>query len=405
MTSGRDGRPSRIALFIASLEGGGAERVMINLAHGFVERGILVDLVVANANGPYRNQVSGRVRVFDLQARRVRYALRGLVRYLRREHPESLVAADGHANIFALCARFLARTSTRIVVTEHLNTSTSEEHRRLLALRMSSNLAGILYRWADEIVAVSEGVADDLIRSRVVTSRERIKVIYNAVVSLELYERAKAPVTHPWLAPGECPVIITAGRLTAQKDHATLLKAFASLRQRRNARLLVLGEGDARPQLENLVTSLGLREDVQFPGFVENPYSYMSRAAGFVLSSAWEGLPTVLIEALALGLPVVSTDCPSGPREILKDGTHGDLVPVGDHLALAAAMERMLDNRRTSSVSPSTLEGILRPFQQETAVEAYLEACLGPEAVCPRPLPSRSIENPEGELSGIYHKS
>jgi glycosyltransferase involved in cell wall biosynthesis len=299
---------------------------------------------------------------------------------LRQEHPDSLIASIGHANVVALCARVLAGASTRIVVTEHLNTSVSDKGRRPLPLRAVRRLAGILYGWADEVVAVSEGVADDMVRCRLVPSRKHIKVIYNAVVSPELHERAKAPVEHHWFAPGERPVLLTVGRLTAQKDHTTLLKAFASLRQRRSARLLILGEGEARPQLEDLIATLGLREDVNLPGFVENPYAYMSRSAGFVLSSAWEGLPTVLIEALALDVPVVSTDCPSGPREILKNGAFGALVPVGDAPALAAAMERMLEDRRGCCANASALQQSLWPFQQENAVEAYLEACFGPEA-------------------------
>jgi glycosyltransferase involved in cell wall biosynthesis len=194
-----------------------------------------------------------------------------------------------------------------------------------------------------------------------------------------MLKQGKAPVEHPWFARGECPVFVTVGRLIEQKDHSTLLQAFASLRKQRNARLLVLGEGEARPQLERLAGSLGLRNDVSLPGFADNPYAYMSRAAGFVLSSAREGLPTVLIEALALGVPVISTDCPSGPREILKDGTLGALVPVGDVSALAGAMNRILDDRSTCCVNPAALEEGLRPFQQENAVDAYLDACFGPE--------------------------
>ena len=351
---------------------------MLNLAQGFVERGFAVDVVTAQASGPYLNQVPRGARLVDLASSRVLTALPGLVRYLRTARPKTLIAAMGHTNIVALCARFLARRSTRIVVTAHLNTSVCEQHKQPLRARLVRPLEKLFYLWADEIVAVSEGVADDMVRSGVVPSRDRIRVIYNPVISPDLHEKAKAAVDHPWFAAGEPPVFLNVGRLTAQKDQATLLKGFASLRKRHRARLLILGEGELRSELEGLIAELGIGEDVSLPGFCENPYAFMSRTTGFVLSSGWEGLPTVLIEAASLGVPVISTDCPSGPREILKEGALGTLVPVGDSEALATAMEKLLEQQEVSSFDRAHLDETFRPFHHETAVDAYLQACLEP---------------------------
>jgi len=202
-------------------------------------------------------------------------------------------------------------------------------------------LMRLFYPWADKVVAVSKGVADDLVRITRLP-KDKIQVIYNPVVTSEFFIKAEEPLDHPWFKPGEPPVILGVGRLTEAKDFPTLIRAFTLVRKERPARLMILGEGEDRPKLDALVKELGLEKDVALPGFVENPYKYMKRAAVFVLSSKWEGLPTVLIEAMALGTPVVSTACPSGPSEILEGGKWGRLVPVGDVEALAKAIVEAL---------------------------------------------------------------
>ncbi|MGB9554008.1 MAG: glycosyltransferase, partial [bacterium] len=306
----------KLALFLPSLHGGGAERVKVNLAQGFAERGLKVDLVLAKAEGPYLSRVSSKVRVVDLRAKRVLYSLPALVQYLRRERPAALLSALNHANVVAIWAKKLACVKTRLVATEHTVLSQSTENTSSLRGRLMPLLIRLFYPWADAVVAVSRGVAEDL-SSMTGLPLNKIKVIYNPVITPELFAKAEEPVDHPWFRPGEPPVILGVGRLTAAKDFPTLIRAFALVHKERPARLMILGEGEDRPELEALVRELGLEQDVALPGFVENSYKYMKRAAVFVLSSRWEGLPTVLIEALALGTPVVSTDCPSGPKEIL----------------------------------------------------------------------------------------
>jgi glycosyltransferase involved in cell wall biosynthesis len=230
------------------------------------------------------------------------------------------------------------------------------------------------------VVAVSRGAAEDLALSGV--PRDLLKVIYNPVITPSLVAQARQEPAHPWLAPGQPPVIMGAGRLTRAKDFPTLIRAFAEIRQHREARLMILGEGEERAGLTQLARELGLADDVALPGFTENAMSHMARAAVFVLSSAWEGLPTVLIEALAAGARVVSTDCPSGPREILQEGRLGALVPVGDAHALAEAVLEALE-RPSTPVPPSALA----PFTKDTAVDHYLQVI--DDAVAPSLWPTR----------------
>src|SRR4051794_39910981 len=235
------------------------------------------------------------------------------------------------------------------------------------------------YGQADAVVAVSDGVADALAR---VTGlpRGRIRTVHNPVVGPELEALSREPVAHPWLAPGEPPVVLSAARLTEQKDLPTLLRAFARLRAGRTARLLILGDLPTPErtaarigELRGLAERLGVGADVDLPGYVANPYAYMARARLFVLSSAWEGFGNVLVEAMACGCPVVSTDCPSGPAEILDGGRYGPLVPVGDDAALAAAMGRVL----AASPDPATLRARAAEFTVERATDDYLNGLFG----------------------------
>jgi len=378
---------NRVALFLPSLRGGGAEKVMVNLARGFVERGLQVDLVLAKAEGPYLSQVPPEVRVVDLGARRVLYSLPGLVRYLRQERPQAMLSTLSHANIITLWAKKLARVSTRLVVREANTISMETTNVPTLKGKLMPHLIRIFYPWADTIVANSRGVAEDLMKLTGL-SPDNIKVIYNPVVTPELFVKAEEPLDHPWFGPGEPPVILGVGRLTKQKDFPTLIRAFALVRKERPARLMILGEGEERPNLEALVRELGLEEDVALPGFVENPYKYMKRAAVFVLSSRWEGLPTVLIEAMALGTPVVATDCPSGPAEILEGGKWGRLVPVGDINALSESILAALEGAHPTKGVGSSLS----TFTLESVIEQYLVVLgLADEEQCGSRLSSRKV--------------
>ena len=355
-----------IAFFLPTLCGGGAERVIVNLAQGITERGLPVDLVLSAAEGPLLNQVPPGVRLVDLRAPRVLRSLAPLARYLRRERPRVLVSSMGHANLVAVWAGRLAGRITPVVVTEHNTLSQETRQERRLSGRIWPLLLRTFYPWANRIVAVSRGAADDLARTSGLP-RERVEVVYNPVITPTMLTLARQEPDHPWFAPGEPPVVLGVGRLTPQKDFFTLMRAFAEVRRRRTARLIILGEGEDRPALEALAAKLGLADDVALPGFKENALAYMARSAVFVLSSAWEGLPTVLIEALAAGTRVVSTDCPSGPREILQDGRLGTLVPVGDATSLAGAVLQVLE--QPAGAVPLDA---LAPFTRDASVDHYL---------------------------------
>lgn len=332
---------AHVALFMHSFAGGGAERVMVNLAQGLAARGLRVDMVVVRPEGPYLSLLSPDVRLVDLGCHRSLRSLPALIRYLRRERPAALLSAMGGSNLIALWARALARYKGRLVISVHINLSRHYQRTEGVKDLIFPFLYRCFYPGADAIVAVSQDAANDLIQMLKLPP-SHIRMIYNPVITPALFTQAREPVAHPWFAPGEPPVALSVGRLCEQKDYPTLIRAFAQVRARLPARLVILGEGPDRAALEAMVAASGLADSVDLPGFTANPYAYMARAATYVLSSRWEGLPTVLIEALACGAPVVSTDCPSGPREILRDGRIGRLVPVGDADALADALEASL---------------------------------------------------------------
>ncbi len=310
---------------------------MVNLAGAFVARGRPVDMVLVEASGPYMKGLAAEVRVVDLRARRMLRAVPALAGYLRRERPVALLSALTYANLGAIWARRLSRTAPRLVISEQNFLSVAARNAATSRKRTTPHLARLFYRWADAVAVISRGVGEDLAAVTGLPT-ERMSLIYNPVVTPDLDARAAAPVSHPWFDDGGPPVVLAVGRLAPQKDYPTMLRAFRAVRSARPARLMILGEGPDRDALAGMVGDFGLAGEVAMPGFVENPMSYMSRAAVFVLSSRWEGFGNVLAEALAAGCPVVSTDCPSGPSEILDDGRFGALVAVGDDAALAAAI-------------------------------------------------------------------
>ncbi len=358
---------TRLAVFMPSLFGAGGQRSMLNLAHGIANRGYAVDLVLAQAEGAFMSEVSESISIVDLKASRALTSLPALVRYLQRERPEAMLSVFGYLNIISLLAWRLASVPTRLFVNEQNTVSLEAGNAARRRTRLVPQLIKRFYPWANGIVVVSQGVRDDLAELTSI-ARDRIQVIYNpSVISSEVHEKAQAHLDHPWFKRDQPPVLVAVGRLQEQKDYPMLLRAFAQVRKIRPVRLLILGEGKERPMLEALVQELGLEADVSLHGFVMNPYAYMARATLYVLSSRWEGLPTVLIEALCCGASVVSTDCPSGPREILKDGRYGPLVPVGDADCFARAIIKALDDK-----TPPPPES-WRPYEQETVVHQYID--------------------------------
>jgi glycosyltransferase involved in cell wall biosynthesis len=357
----------RLAVLISFSGAGGVERMVMNLVEEFARRGLPVDLLLIRADSAHLDQVPTAVNMINLGARHTLTSIPAIVRYLREVRPAALLAAKDRAGRAALWARRISGIDTRIVI--RLGTNLSAALQGKTAIQRWSRYwpMRLSYAAADAVVAVSHGVAADTAKITGLTS-ERIHVIRNPVVTPRLRRLAEAPIPHPWLEVLAPPVILGAGRLTRQKDFSTLLHAFAELKRHTAARLIILGEGGERAQLERLIKDLGLVEDVALPGFSANPYAYMARASLFVLSSRWEGSPNVLTEAMALGTAVVATDCPSGPREILQDGRIGALVPVGDVAALAEAMKATL----ASPPDPALLRAAVEDYQVETSAAEYL---------------------------------
>ena len=362
----------RLCLFLPSLHGGGAERVMLNLARAFSKLGLKVDLVLVRAEGVLLAEVPNEVRVVDLEASRVLLSLGGLVRYLRSERPVVILSAIDNANVISLMAAKLSRVPARTVVSIHTNVSNYAINESSLKTRLIRYWIRPFYRKASAIVAVSQGVADDLIRF-IGLKPEIVKVIYNPVVGSEFFINAAKPLDHPWFKAGEPPVILGIGRLTSEKNFSDLIRAFDAVKAKRRARLMILGEGEERVKLHGMIKSLRLDSDVSLPGFVMNPLAFLRASALFVMTSKFEGFGNVLVEAMACGTPVVSTDCPSGPYEILEGGRWGRLVPVGDVRALEEAILEQID----SAPPVGTVESAKARFHEDLIALKYLNIMVG----------------------------
>lgn len=413
MKSVPEGRTS-VAFLLPSLAAGGMERVTLTVAHELaMSQHFSVDLVLEKREGAFLSDLPSEIGLFSLTrgAKWRAYAalikacpgdgfdqllrmvrdgdyvplrrLCALADYLRRAKPVVLFVAHGRMPVLALWARAIAGVDTRVIIVEHSTLSRwlevfSDEPARHRQWQYRVALARRLYPQADAIVAVSNGVADDL-AATLSLPRDSITTIYNPVVGPAMLRAAEDPVTHPWFGDGEPPVVLAVGRLVREKNFSALINAFASMRHRRAARLLILGEGEERISLEAQIAALGLSEDVLLPGWADNPYAFMRQSDVFVLCSLFEGLGIVLAEAMACGCPVVAVDCPSGPREVLDEGRYGRLVPLHDTRALTDAIQATLDE----SCEVEALRSRAEVFSVARGVAAYralIDRLIGPES-------------------------
>jgi len=389
-----------IALFVDRLTTGGVQHSFLGLAEALRDRGCRVDLLIGDSNKRHDHQLPDGVRLMILTSgptlsnriadglgrlnrrwrtgvrhldqlpRRWRLYAPALKRYLDHEKPDALLSAKTSGNLVAIVAGQESEASTRIVVSERVYLSSSIAEAKKDWKRDSlADLVQALYPLADQVVAISNHVAADLATLSAMKP-ERITTIHNGLLRPEALDRPAAD--HPWFNE-KIPVILGAGRLSPVKDFPTLIRAFKHLRERRPARLMILGEGEEQADLENLVKSLDLTDDVALMGFTDNPFAFMKAADLFVLSSTFEGFGNVVLEALASGCPVVSTDCPGGVREILDDGRLGRLVPVGDHVGLADAMDAVLSAPPPKPMLTRRAED----FSMERVADRYLR-CLVP---------------------------
>jgi glycosyltransferase involved in cell wall biosynthesis len=357
-----------IVFYMPNLAGGGIERVTLLLASGFILAGYAVTFLLQSADGELIDKVPANVKVVNLNVSRTLQALVPLIRFLRLETPDVFVTSYGHNNIVALWAKLLSRSSVPVVVTQHNALSAeSVKGKGLQFSRVLPCLYRLFLRFADAVVAVSTGIADEM-AAITRLDRRKIDVIYNPVIPPTFDQDVAEACDHPWFKEGAPPVILGVGRFVELKGFSILIAAFAKVARKREARLVLLGDGHLREQLEAQAKTLGLEGRIDFPGFRPNPLPYMRRAAVLALTSTHEGFGNVLVEAMACGTPVVSTDCQYGPPEILGNGRYGKLVPVGDSAALAAAILSTLDH----PCDPQVLRARGFEFTVQKSVDSYL---------------------------------
>lgn len=361
----------KLTLVLPDFGGGGAERVMVFLANAFAARGIETSFLAGRAEGPCLADLDGAVRLVDLGVSRFSRALPSLVRHLNRETPDAVLSALTHANLVTLLAARLARRGPRVIVAEHNSLNMIRQGGGGAPKRaVKSALVRGLYPRADRITFVSKAMEAEF-AGFLGLPPDRLATVYNPVPVARLQAMAQERPQHGWLRDKTTPVIVAAGRLQPQKDFAMLLRAFAIVAARSPARLVIYGEGPERAGLQALCAELGLAGRVDLAGFVDRLPVELAAGDLFVLSSRWEGLPGVLLEALATGTPVVATDCPTGPQEILEGGVWGRLVPVGDAQALAGAMLAALADPVAVPVGR-----VLARFDPDRIVAQYLSVLL-----------------------------
>ncbi|WOE30886.1 MULTISPECIES: glycosyltransferase [unclassified Acinetobacter] len=362
---------NKVMFFLPTLGGGGAERTVIQLANSFAEQGLEIDLAVCSLRadqGKLLPEVSPKISLIDFDCGRVMNAILPLKHYLQQQHYDAVIATQTHSNIICAIAKKLARVKTRLIFRE-VSTPSKNMPQRGVARLILKGMVNLTYPWADHVVCVSQGVEADF-RQYYNYQYANLQTIYNPVLDEQYFAKLAAPVQHCFFND-QHHVIMAVGRLTAAKNFAFLIRAFATLYQQYpDIRLIILGEGELRTELEQLIVELNVVDVVDLAGFDPNPYAYFKYADLFVLSSNWEGLPGVLIQALAAKIKVVSTNCPSGPSEILQQAKFGLLVECNDVVALVAAMQSALFEHDLD-YDPTEFEQHCQQFHKTTVLQHY----------------------------------
>lgn len=356
----------RLGVLISFSGDGGVERMVANLCAEFAQQ-VGVDLLAIKADGGHASRIPPTVNLMHLKARHSWTSIGEIAAYLRHARPDALLVAKDRAGRAALRAKARAGVDTPVYIRLGTNLSAALERKDALSRWLRVLPMRRLYPRAAGVIAVSEGVRQDTLKITGLPP-QRVHVIRNPVITSALAPQAAEPVPHAWLRDKTLPVVMGMGRLTRQKDFPTLIRAFAQLQPACPSRLILLGEGKDRAELEALAAQLDVAPRVLFAGFQKNPYAWLSRADLFVLSSAWEGSPNALTEALALGIPSVSTDCRSGPVEILDNGRFGPLVDVGDAGAMARAMCAVLQ----APPAAASLQAAVAEYHAQTSAQRYL---------------------------------
>lgn len=357
----------KIVFFAPNLTGGGAERVVSILAAQFAEAGYQVDLILAEATGPYLSNLPSTVHVIDLQCKRVLFTLPKLIKYLLAEKPAVLFSSQMHSSTIALWAAKLSGAKTPVYIRQPTMLKPFYG-KQSLSSKLRQKIFLLSAKSAENVIVTSKVMADEF-HALSNVAKDKIQVIYNPVPIDAIKEKSLEPIEHPWLKTAQPPVILAVGRFVEVKDFKTLIKAFSIVQKQTSARLLILGEGTLRNELAEQIELLGITEHVLMPGFVSNPYQYMKHAKVFVLSSLWEGFPNGMLEAMVCGARIVATECEGGTAEILEDGKWGELVPVGNEHAMAQAMLKAL----SSEIAANTSERV-ENFSIDNIFRQYLKA-------------------------------
>jgi len=359
-----------VCLYFPSYGDGGMERITANLAMGLAGAGVKIDFIVNHQAAPYLSGLEHSVR-FITPPKNKSQQRHWLTHYLNSSHPDVLMTFKEPAVIMAVKAKKGSHAETKIVIRTGTAMLSRFSQRGANPLRqwLKSRKLKHYYQQADGHIAVALGSRKEL-HELVQVPEDEIIVIKNPVITPALLKLQHETIDHPWFTPSMEPLIMGMGGFRTQKDFTTLINAFSRLRKSRPCRLLLAGKGRQKKRLLKLCHELGIQDDVLLPGFIDTPYPWLKRADLFVLSSLWEGSPNVLTEALALGTPVVSTDCQSGPGEILQDGKYGELVPLRDPQTMSEAMARALD-------APLTCEQLAeaaREYTLEASTRSYIRA-------------------------------
>lgn len=363
----------RVLLFRPSLGDGGADRVTWTLLRHLDRRKFDPSIALVHLDGPFLADLPKDVTVHDLGSSRLALSVLPLAKLLRRLRPDVVFSTSSSGNVICVAAHRAARSNARLVLSER--TALDRGRAGQLKVRVEVMLKRVTYPLADMVTAVSEGVAAQVVEALHV-ARDCVRVVYNPMVNDELDTLARESVHHPWFAE-PIPIIVACGRLIGVKDYPTLITAFARVRAQQPVRLFVLGDGPLKSDLEQLARALGVESDVCFHGFDRNPFKYFARATMLMHASTVEGLPGALIQSMACGSPVVSTDCDFGPREVIRDGVDGFLVPVADVTALADRAQRIVADRTLRARMSHEGRASMNRFSLESSLARY-EAALEP---------------------------
>ncbi len=373
-TNNMGARKIKVAYFYTIFRNAAMARWLENITDNIDQSKYAVSFVGLKIEESFKSEIPKDICVVNLSNSYTPTALFKLILYFIKEHPDIFVSAFPHINVLVVMAKIISGVQTKVILTDHnhfflLVRNARSLYRRFFGLFILPHLMRIFYPLSDAVICASEGVEESILD--VVNVKDKIKTIYYPVAVDKIYNLSKEPVDHTWFLQGDTPVILGAGRLVNQKDFPTLLRAFHLVVQKMPARLVILGEGKDREELEKLTKELGIDERVAFLGFQKNPFKYMSKASVFVLSSLHEGFGNVIVEAMACGTPVISTDCKSGPGEIIEHEKSGILVSVGDYKSLSETIMKLLsDSSLRQSLSAEGIKRV-RYFSLEKNIRQY----------------------------------